>query len=256
MDVKLALSRFPQAQQGLTMQTAWFLTGLAYAISAVPKLASDLEGLPETTYQILTRNRGVSGAFGHLGKTLGSLLRSHIGSFADQVYPIYALTKYAQVFKSSDALEKAEQCAAVICRHQGSLGQWWWHYSAATGKLVERYPVYSVHQDGMAPMALFAVGEATGRDFSGPIYRGLGWIAGNNELGFDFRDPSARLIWRSAYLRSRYQHRMDQALGALGFEGEERPGGDLAIRFECRPYHLGWLLYAFAGRQHPGASAL
>ncbi len=25
-------------------------------------------------------------------------------------------------------------------------------------------------------------------------------------------------------------------------------GGDLKVLFECRPYELGWLLYAFAGR--------
>ena len=33
-------------------------------------------------------------------------------------------------------------------------GQWWWHYDVRDGSVVERYPVYSVHQHAMAPMAL------------------------------------------------------------------------------------------------------
>jgi hypothetical protein len=47
---------------------------------------------------------------------------------------------------------------------------------------------------------------------------------------------------------------MGQALGVLGFQGSERAGGDLTVRFECRPYHLGWLLYAFAGRENRRAA--
>jgi len=73
-------------------------------------------------------------------------------------------------------------CAEAICRMQGPSGQWWWHYDARNGRIFERYPVYAVHQDGMAPMALFALGEVARLDFSEPIYKGLAWISGNNEL--------------------------------------------------------------------------
>ncbi len=42
---------------------------------------------------------------------------------------------------------------------------------------------------------------------------------------------------------------LDEAwnLMGLGAETTESRNG-LSVNFECRPYHFGWLLYAFAGR--------
>ena len=61
----------------------------------------------------------------------------------------------------------------VICELQGPDGQWWWHYDTRTGKVVEGYPVYSVHQDSMAPMALLDLEDAGGPQHSEAITRGL-----------------------------------------------------------------------------------
>ena len=46
------------------------------------------------------------------------------------------------------------------------MGEWPWHYDSVTGRVVSRYPVFSVHQHAMGPMMLFAASEATGVDFS------------------------------------------------------------------------------------------
>ena len=80
--------------------------------------------------------------------------RAHVGSFADQVYPLQALARAARLTGSPDALDAANRTAARICSLQGAAGQWWWHYDSRNGQVVEPYPVYSVHQHAMAPMVL------------------------------------------------------------------------------------------------------
>jgi len=246
-----ALTRYPDARERRTMELAWFLTGLSYAMLALPAVRSNLADVTVRTYKLLDANQGAHGIFGHLAttRTVGGLLRGSIGSFADQVYPIYALTRFAQACKAQEALDKARRCADAICKVQGPLGQWWWHYNALTGKVAQRYPVYAVHQDAMAPMALFALGEAAGLDYRDPIYRGLHWIGGNNELNCDLRDTSAGLIWRSVYRPKNWKKHWDEVCEFMDVRSDQALLHDLKILFECRPYHLGWLLYAFAGRE-------
>ena len=143
-----------------------------------------------------------------------------------------------------EASQNAMQCASAICRLQGPLGQWWWHYDSVTGRVVERYPVYSVHQHAMAPMALFAAQEACNADFHEQIYKGLAWIRGANELQQDIQDKSSGVIWRCIRpLKSTSYFRRVFDLG-----GQDRTIGTLRILHECRPYEFGWLVYAFAGR--------
>ena len=76
-----------------------------------------------------------------------------------------------------EALQNSLQCANAICNLQGPLGQWWWHYDSMTGRVAERYPVYSVHQHAMAPMALFAAQDACNADFREPNLQraGVDW---------------------------------------------------------------------------------
>jgi hypothetical protein len=97
-------------------------------------------------------------------------------------------------------------------------------------------------------MALFALGEATQSDFRESIYKGLAWISGNNELGRDLRDTSSGVIWRSIYRPASWTQRCDEVREFLRPCRSPEAIDDPKILFECRPYHLGWLLYAFAGR--------
>lgn len=250
VDPQRAFGRSREVQEGHTMELAWFLSGVAHIRLVYPQEFPELTDLAVSTYQALKKNQGDHGIFGHLARkgTLSGVLRGRIGSFADQVYPIYALSKFAQAYTVHPALDMARRCAEAICRAQGPQGQWWWHYDSATGRVVERHPVYSVHQDGMAPMALFALEEAGGLDFSEAIYKGLRWIYGNNELQCDLRDATAGVIWRSVYQGNPYKRYMSNARTLLGVSQETEATGDFHILRECRPYHLGWLLYAFAGR--------
>jgi hypothetical protein len=184
----------------------------------------------------------------------GFSLRAHVGCFADQVYPIQALARYARAFGERRALAAAERCAERICELQGDAGQWWWHYDARTGDVVEGYPVYSVHQDAMAPMALLDLEEAGGRSFEEPIRRGLAWLVEAPETGRSLIDEPQQLIWRKVGRTdpAKLVRRARAALSSIAPERRLAPLDALfpatRIDWESRPYHLGWILYAWLSK--------
>lgn len=244
-----ALRRFSDGRHGCTMEVAWYLTGIANCYLAG---FADLTGLAEqveTARRILEGNCGDSGVYGHLsrGRSMRGYVRGRIGTFADQVYPTIAFARLSQALQDEKAGQMALRTAQRMCELQGPLGEWCWHYDSVSGRVVSRYPVYSVHQHAMGPMMLFAAGEATCCDFSEAIYKGLAWISGKNELHRDFVEPSPGLVWRSIYLDS-IQAYTDAAMRFLRLRTGTVKAEKLKVRYECRPYELGWLLYAFAGQ--------
>lgn len=243
-ELPAALTRFSDAREAITMHLAWFLTGLSY--DALASGASErLRGVARQAYELLVANQGKFGYFSHQ-MSRGSLkgaLRGHIGSFADQVYPIYAMTQFFRAFGDDAALRRARECASAICDAQGPLGQWWWHYDAGSGRVFEEYPVFSVHQHGMAPMTLFACGKASGTNFDPWIHKGMDWIDRRNELSVSMEDGSANVIWRC--IGQNKLERFASIFRGAPRKGENpRPG--LSVLHECRPYELGWLLYGLA----------
>jgi hypothetical protein len=251
VDVETSLDRFSDARKGRTMELAWFLAGLCHASIASPNSRWPLCDLAADTFHRLEDNRGGSGLYGHLAatKSLSGFFRGRIGSFADQIYPIYALSKFATAFSLEEPLELALECALVICRLQGSLGQWWWFYDAEAGRVICRYPVYSVDQYGLAPLALFELERATGRRFQDAIFRGLNWIYGANELGEDLRAPSRELIWNCILPRGRRRKYWETAENLIHHSEDPVPVKSLRVVHESRPYELGLLLCSFAKHQ-------
>jgi hypothetical protein len=241
-DVERAFERYPDVRRRPTMELSWFLAGLAHASGTGMRQPLSVARLANETYQLLLENQGAHGVFGHIGRrsSLAGMIRGRVGSFADQVYPIYAMAHFGHVYGLKEAGEKALQCARAICRLQGPLGQWWWHYDSVTGRVVEQYPVYSVHQHAMGPMALFALQDTFYADFGEHVYRGLEWINGANELRQDLEDKAAGIVWRCI--------RPLQASSSVArirtLLGKEQNLSTMEVLFECRPYELGWLLYA------------
>lgn len=248
LNPETALDRFADGKNGATMELAWFLTGLARANVAAPSLPG-LQAIAEDTYERLMKNRGASGLFGHLSRKAGfhGAIRGHIGSFADQVYPTIAMALVSQSFARRDALDVALTTARKICSLQGPLGQWWWHYNSDRGTVVSTYPVYSVHQHAMGPMMLFAAMDASGEDFSTSILKGLEWI-GANELGIDMREMTAPLVWR-AIAQTTTGKWKTRVTATISPESAVRTTpGKLSLVAECRPYELGWMIYAWSRR--------
>jgi hypothetical protein len=135
---------------------------------------------------------------------------------------------------------------------QGPQGQWWWHFDARNGRVLEGFPVYSVHQDAMAPMALFALQDACDIDSGAAIAKGLAWLHSSPELGgASLIDTEADLIWRKV---ARHEpgkvSRGVQAIASLVHPSLRAPGIDTVFKpgrvdFESRPYHMGWIFHAF-----------
>jgi hypothetical protein len=174
--------------------------------------------------------------------------RAHVGSFADQVYPIQALARLHASAGDPEALATAETVAGVICGAQGTAGQWWWHYDSRTGGVVEGYPVYSVHQHAMAPMALLDLADAGGTSYIDAICRGLGWMTGRPETGADLVLDEPPITWRKVARGDKRKlvrglqaasTRVRPGLRVPMLDRLYRPG---TVDHECRPYELGWLL--------------
>lgn len=256
----VAARNYKDFQQRSTTELAWFLAGLALAKQPTETPNSRYDAIAFETYSLLCANQGPRGVFGHLAadRSLRGRLRGAIGSFADQVYPILALAHFGQVFGDTRAIGRAERCAEMMVELQGADGEWWWHYDARTGRVLRPYPVYSVHQDGMAPMALQALSAVTGReDFTPALERGLRWIAGSNTLHLDMRDLSQKLIWRSIAFASPSAKVQELACFLSGRSPRPVFQKPHVVR-ECRPYELGWALYALAGphgRALPGRTS-
>jgi hypothetical protein len=231
-----------------TVEVAWTLAALCAEFDA--PLGSLRRQLAS---RLITSFEPHSGMFPHhLGGQTGSF-RSHVSCFADLVYPIHALARYAELFDDVEARDIASRCAGAVCARQGLGGQWWWHYDRRTGDVVEQYPVYAVHQDAMAPMALFALESATRTDLRSPIAKGLAWLTRAPELrGGSLIDEGAGLIWRKVARREpRKLSRYVQAAASRIHPAFRTPGLDMlfppsVVDYEDRPYHLGWLLHAWS----------
>jgi hypothetical protein len=241
-----ALTNYDDGRQGRTVGLAWFLAGIAHAALAQPARVSELTDVAVDAYRLLQDNQSHDGIFGHAASARfpREAVCSRFGTCYDQFSAIYALSTFAKAFQIEEPIESALACANSICALQGDLGQWWSLYDKRTGCVVNRYPVLSMHQDGIAPSALLALGEATGRSFQPAILKGLSWITGANEIGRDLRSQDRALIWDSIGFEKRIARYWD---AALSFANIARNGSveSLKIRYEARPDHFGWLLYAF-----------
>jgi hypothetical protein len=245
----MIFERFADLQEGRTMEIAWLLTGLSHAAIAAPERLPELKNITDKLYRALGQNQGKGGFFGHLGRevSLSGTVRGWMGSFADQVYPTIACTWYSQAFQSKEARQRAIDCGKGICRVQGPLGQWWWHYDSREGRVASMYPVFSVHQEAMGPMALFPLADASGMDFRREIYGGLQWISDANETGKEMRDSERNLVWRCVHPDPEFSMKVDVLLSHLHIY-RDASARKMTVRRECRPYELGWLLFAFAGK--------
>ncbi|HSN11684.1 MAG TPA: hypothetical protein VLS51_06230 [Propionibacteriaceae bacterium] len=237
-----------------TVDCAWaVVAGLA-----MPEGATATRIAEEAVMRLRTE-QGPHGTFPHAVPPSGRL-RGHVGSFADQIYPVQAFARFYARTGEERVLAAAEATARRLVELQGEGGQWWWHYDARTGDVVERYPTYSVHQHGMAPMVLDELTAAGGTDHSEAVQRGYRWLTTHPECVEPLVAPELGVIWRKVGRREPFK--AARAAGAL--VSRVRPGAQTPfvdqvlpagrVDYECRPYELGWLLYA-SGAMHEGSAA-
>lgn len=188
----------------------------------------------------------------HNRSSFSQSVSRRVACFADQVYPIVAMSNYGMAFDDKRSIEMSSGAVEQICKYQGSLGQWQWHYDVAGNKLSEEYPVFSVHQDSMAPMAVLVGDKASSSDHMKEIELGVRWLFGDNELQQDLVLQDQGIVWRDIERREpeKFSRSARGLCCVLGLNGIQRSLGNLfgkfKVNYECRPYHLGWILYAWA----------
>ncbi len=227
------------------VDAAWTVSALVAARSLAPVEAH----LERARRRLLAARR--SALFPRNTEGSASWYRGHVGSFADQVYPLQALARLHASSDDQSAFAAASAVAEAICTAQGESGQWWWHYDSRLGTVVEGYPVYSVHQHSMAPMALMDLVDAGGESHLDSIRRGLGWLARPPETieALVLDDPP--ITWRKVARGDRRK----AVRGLRALSTRVRPGWRLSaldrifppgtVDHECRPYELGWLLFTW-----------
>ena len=238
----------PASGEYSTIELSWALTALVIGGSEATDMAL-AERIADT---LIGSFRQESGLFPHAPTKKGlSVFRGHVCCFADLVYTIQALSHYYQATEDARAVKVAISCAERMCQLQGAEGQWWWYYDVRTGRVVERYPVYSVHQDSMAPMALFALAKACGRDHSESIEKGLRWLFNPAEIEGFLVDTERNVIWRRV---GRHEPgrlvRGLQSIASRLHPAIRLPAVDIvfppnSVDYESRPYHMGWILHAW-----------
>jgi hypothetical protein len=236
----------------MTMEAAWILIGLVEA-AARGETAAGERLLAMIRNSLLASRSPGSGLLTHVERGP----RRRFPHFADQIYAALALSELARVREDGEAREACRALGDRLLAAQMLDGAWPWIYDPVRGTVVEPYELYSVHQDSMAMIGLHGVSEAT----ADPKYRlsavsGLAWNYGNNVLGAEMFDRGTGLIHRSIRRRQRL-HRASQARNAARAYTGTRPrlpGPEgLELNRTMRPYHLGWILEAWAGREHLAA---
>jgi hypothetical protein len=233
------------ALEGLAL--AWAATGLAEAAAAAPGEA--LEAHRDAALAQLRRNQTGSGLLGHHGTGW----RARFPNFATQIYGVQALATAAMRLGDQDALRAARTLADRLLELQRPNGGWPWLFDTRRGAVVEPFEVYATHQDGMAPMALLTLTEAGGDPrYRDAALRGLDWIWGRNELETPMLDREEGMLYRSIVRRPPLD-RVALYANTLGSHAGRPPfariHGPLVVNMTDRPYHLGWILEAWCGRE-------
>ena len=258
-ELSVSLERRVRPRAAQSMSLGLVLSGLAVAASAFPDLRDRLHGFADRCALELERRFSPEARlFRHSAPTLSHrhALYSRVTSFATQVYPMHGLVQRTRAFEASLPPSVAQTAVALV-EAQGPLGQWWWMYSAKTGVVLEPYPVFSVHQDAMAYMALAPLQELGIGNYERPLSLGLRWLFGKNELGVSLIAPDSLAIFRGIQRRGSdpdgpwgisNRNRIQIALASRRW-GQLRgmdssPTAALEVLRECRPYEFGLLLYA------------
>jgi hypothetical protein len=226
------------------LEVSWILIGAAaFGADAL---------LEQALTRQLARAQDGSGLFRHLDAGR----RSRFPNFATEIYGVLALASVGRSGGHPHALAAARRAADRLLGLQREDGGWPWIYDTRSGRVVEPYEIYTVHQDAMAPMALFELSDATGDPrYREAAVRGLDWVFGRNDLGRSMLDSDVGIIYRSIR-RTRpldrlllYANTGSSLAGRPLFAGHR---GRLELNPTDRPYHLGWLLEAWAGRSLSG----
>jgi hypothetical protein len=231
------------------MQLAWMAIGLCLALRDAPT-PSLRRALAVVLDQMIGVNQQRSGLVCHTA----SGPRRRFPNFATQIYSALAFAHVAKLGHDSRAAGAGRRLGDALIKLQLGDGGWPWIFDAFQGRIVEPYEIYTVHQDAMAPMGLFALAEALEEDrYRAAALFGLEWIFGRNDLNRAMLSGDGSMLYRSIRRRPPLDRLLlygNTATARLARPIGARWQGPLEVNATDRPYHLGWVLEAWCGRDH------
>jgi hypothetical protein len=232
---------------GLNVQdVAWLLWGASAATRA------GLAGAEPLAARLLRMLLGFADASSGLPRHSAKRYRSHVVSFGGLVYYLRALHEAAGALADHTGAARFRRGVELALRLQGPNGEWPWMIGVARGLPLDVYPVFTVHQDSMAMLFLLPALDS-GVDVQNAIKASVAWNFGRNQLGESLVVEAPFHVYRSIERADRLP-RATRYVRTLARAAAARPAGlvpngGLRINRECRSYHLGWILHAWAGRE-------
>jgi hypothetical protein len=228
-------------------ELAWIVIGLAES-EARRQIDRGERILADARAQLVEARASPSGLLLHSSRGP----RRRFPNFATQIYGVLALSHLARLREDRDAAAAARAVGDRLVELQMPDGGWPWVFDAQRGTIVEPYELYSVHQDAMAPMGMHGLSEATGEErYRAAAVYGLEWVWGRNELGAQMLDREVGMLYRSIRRKEGARARL-YGRTAASYLRPPRPGegrSSLELNRADRPYHLGWILEAWAGKE-------
>ncbi len=124
-------------------------------------------------------------------------LRRSQASFGGLTYLTHAFLNFASRTGDDWARAIGTRACRALVELQGPQGEWPWVVDVERASVTDWYPVYSVHQDAMAPLFLTLGIDVFGLEVAGALAKSVGWIFGENQLGLSMIDPRRPFIYRS-----------------------------------------------------------
>jgi len=248
-----SLTKLPEQEivKAETMELAWMLTALVFEYKRINDSSFKLK-LSDVAKLLKNRFIEKSSLFLHRDPHYSKFdLCYNIGNFADQIYSIHAFSMMTKLTDEKKHLKTAEACADKLVSLQGEKGQWWWHYNAPDGSVIQKFPVFSVHQDSMTPFSFMALNDVSENDYNPYISLGMRWLTHENELNANMINENKNYVRRGIQRKSPLSkiQKFTTVASKLSSifslpEKFDQPRYLQIMNWE-HSYHLGWILYAY-----------
>jgi hypothetical protein len=227
---------------------AWLVSGLTEASARVGR-RSELDSLLEgAETALVARAVTETGFMSDLHHRIGGGLTPVSGQF----HSLTALELAERAGRAAAAAGAARALLSALLEIQREDGSWPGVVDPIRGEAAALYPVFTVTQVALAPLALRQCGE-TGLpgDVGAATDAGIAWAGGNNRLGFDLVHENEARLDRGIMPKRKptaVSRGFTSAARRLRGRLPEPERSDLILDPEVSSEDLGWVLEAWAGR--------
>ncbi|MBK5110036.1 MAG: hypothetical protein JJE10_01565 [Thermoleophilia bacterium] len=229
-------------------QLSWVVTGLSEATVRTGAGEYSAPLLNESLGELLSRI-GPGGAF---LRESGTGHRNRPTPVASQFHALTALAQAVRAGRREEAGEGTDQLAGALVGLQREDGAWPGLVDPQHGEAAAIYPVLTVAQVALAPIAFRVAAEAgAGGDLQEAVDRGLEWAWGGNLLGFNLIHEKEERLDRGIVPRREagpVSRGISTASRRLRGHPPEPQAESLILDPDVSSEDLGWVLEAWAGR--------